>query len=226
LSVQPQRSDSVFLLTLVDFLIQIIFFGLFIFVVYQALVSRDAKQYDRQSVDRAVEAAGVSDLKELIDELSKLAPVTLKGFNSRLGDEAEGKQIKEAADAIKKAGGAAGVSNAMDRLAKLEKGSGLPPCLSEAANGQRKVVLLATAVGNGSTIAFTEPTPQLIKLLNEVGLSYGSVQSLGLREFPRVFQRVLQKYPNCRYTIMLRETTRMVDARDAAQQIFYTQLRR
>lgn len=55
---------------------------------------------------------------------------------------------------------------------------------------------------------------------------YGSIQTLGLREFPRVFQRVLQKHPSCRYTIVFREMTRVVDARDAAGQIFYLRLRR
>ncbi|NII58336.1 hypothetical protein [Sphingomonas aerolata] len=222
---QP-RSDSIFLLTLVDFLIQVIFFGLFIFVVYQTVVQRDRRRYDPAAVDRAVETAGVSNLTELVDELSKLAPVRLKGFNATLGNEANEAQVRRAAEAIKEAGGASGVSNAMQRLAKLERGSGLPACIDETVDGSRRVVPLATATGTGSSIVFDAPTPQLDTLLDDIGLGFGSVKSLSLRDFPRVFQRVLTKHPNCRYTIVLRETTRMVNARDAAGQIFYLKLRR
>jgi hypothetical protein len=225
-SMRQQRSDSVFLLTLVDFLVQIIFFGLFVFVVYQAMLQRDRKRYDPAAIDRAVEAAGVSDLTELVDELSKLAPIRLKGFNATLGNESDEAQVRRAAEAIKEAGGAAGVSDAMQRLAQLERGSGLPACLDETVGGVRRAVTLATATGTGSSIVFDGPTPQLTQLLGEVGLDFGAVRSLGLREFPRVFQVVLTKHPNCRYTIMLRETTRMVGARDAAGQIFYLKLRR
>lgn len=224
--MRPQRSDSVFLLTLVDFLVQIIFFGLFIFIAYQALRQREMRDYDPTDAAKAVEAAGVSNLTELIDELSKLAPVRLKGFNATLGSEADRAEIEKAAQAIRDAGGAEGLAGAMDRLKKLERGSGLPPCLEETVDGSRKPMVLAVAVGTGGSISFEAPTPQLTRLLKEVGLSYGSVQNLGLREFPRVFQRILQKYPNCRYTIVFRETTRMVDARDAAGQVFYLKLRR
>lgn len=221
-----QRSDSIFLLTLVDFLVQIIFFGLFIFVVHQTIVQREKRKYDPAAVDRAVETAGVSDLTELVDELSKLAPVRLKGFNATLGDEANEEQVRGAAEAIREAGGASGVTNAMKRLAKLEKGSGLPACLDETVGGARRATTLATATGTGDSIIFDGPTPQLTKLLGEVGLDFVSVRALGLRDFGRTFQRVLTKYPNCRYTIVLRETTRMVNARDAAGQIFYLKLRR
>lgn len=221
-----QRSDSIFLLTLVDFLVQIIFFGLFIFVVHHAITQRDKRKYDSAAVDRAVETAGVSDLTELVDELSKLAPVRLKGFNATLGNEADEAQVRKVAEAIREAGGAAGVTNAMQRLAKLERGSGLPTCLDETVGGTRRATTLATATGTGDRIVFDAPTPQFSKVLAEVGLDFDSVRSLGLREFGRTFRRVLTKRPNCRYTIVLRETTRMVNARDAAGQIFYLKLRR
>jgi hypothetical protein len=225
-SMRPQRSDSVFLLTLVDFLVQIIFFGLFVFVVYQTILQREKRKYDPIAVDRAVETAGVSDLTELVDELSKLAPVRLKGFNASLGAELDEAQVRRAVEAIRDAGGAAGMTEAMQRLGKLERGSGLPACLDETVGGTRRAATLATATGTGSSIVFDAPTPQLTRLLSEIGLDYGSVRSLGLRDFTRTFRRVLTKHPNCRYTIVLRETTRMVNARDAAGQIFYLKLRR
>jgi hypothetical protein len=224
--MRSQRSDSVFLLTLVDFLVQVIFFGLFVFVVYQVMLQRERRGYDAATVNRAVEAAGVSNLTELVDELSKLAPVRLKGFNATLGKNADQAQVQRAAEAIREAGGASGVSDAMERLTKLERGSGLPACLDETVNGTRRAATLGSATGTDGGIVFDAPTPELTKLLDEVGLDYGSVRSLDLRNFPRVFRRVVTKHPSCRYTIVLRERTRMVGARDAAGQIFYLKLRR
>jgi hypothetical protein len=222
-----RRSDNVFLLTLVDFLIQIIFFGLFVFAVWHAVLNRGAeKRYDPQDVKDAVEQAGVSNLKELVDELSKLAPVRLKGMNDALGKDLTADEVKMVHEAIRQAGGADGLASAMQRLAKLEQGSDKPPCLFEMVNGQRRAKTLATAVGTGSTISFSGSTPELEQLLAELGLSYGRVQTLGVREFPRVFAGVLKVHPACRFTITLRETTSMVTARDAVGQIFYTRLRR
>ncbi len=75
-AIKSGRRDDVFFFVLIDFLVQAIFFGLFIFVVYQA----DIKKKQAQSRD-AVDAAGVSDLTELTDELSRLAPLKLKELN-------------------------------------------------------------------------------------------------------------------------------------------------
>ena len=223
--MQRKSSDNVFLLTLVDFLVQVIFFGLFVFVVYQVTRKANAEAYDRKQVDQAIEMAGVSNLTELTDELSRLAPVRLKGLSQALGKDPSAKDVEAMIAAIDQSGGAKGTSDALSRLAKLEKGSGKPACLLESSGGERRARTLASAVGSGNSISFTGPTPQLITLLSEVGLSYSQVQSLGFRQFTQTFSRVLKKYPDCRYTIEFRETTRMVDARDAAGQIFYLRIR-
>ncbi|MFC3442166.1 hypothetical protein ACFOKF_13395 [Sphingobium rhizovicinum] len=221
-----RRSDNVFLLTLLDFLIQIIFFGLIVFVFVKEMEGKQRESYSPKQVSDALDAAGVSNIVELNDELSKLAPVRLKGFNERLHAGDQGTDMTKAAEAIDKAGGATGLSTAMDRLAKLEQGSGKPACLYDMVDGAKKPRPLATAVGSGSTISFQSETPELAKLLQSVGLRYAEVQSLSLGQFRRTFNRVLAKQPDCRYTLDFRETTRMVDARDAAGQIFYLRIRR
>ncbi len=222
-----RRSNDVFLLTLVDFLVQVIFFATFIFVVHQALIEDpNAKEYNNAQVTRAIQLAGVSDLTELTDELTKLAPVTLRGLNESLGEDVQGEDIERAVEAIEKAGGATELDDAMTRLARLEEGQGKPACIFEMREGKRRPKILATAIGTASTISFTENTPELQDLLSSLGLSYGNVQSLGLSEFRRTFSPVISKFPDCRYTIALRETTNLVNARDAAQQVFYVAVRR
>lgn len=222
-----RRSNDVFLLTLVDFLIQIIFFSVFIFVVYQALLKDPkAKNYDSAQVTKAIEVAGVSNLVELTDELTKLAPVTLRGFNAKLGDDADQGHIEAAADAIAEAGGAEKLAEKLERLAKLERGQGKPACIYETVDGEKKPKMLATAVGSASIITFVENTPELQNLLTSLGLKFENVKSLSHGAFKRAFSQVIHNQPECRYTIVLRETTNLVNARDAAQQIFYVAVRR
>lgn len=222
-----KKSNDIFLLTLVDFLIQVIFFSLFIFVAYQALM-KDPKNhnYEPAKVAKAIEAAGVSNLTELTDELTKMAPVTLKGFNESLGADNDAESLKAAAEAIQKTGGAGELTEALNKLAKLERGSGKPSCVYETRDGERKAKLVATAVGSANSISFTATTPEFDKLLASIGLHFSDVQTLSLSAFKQKFAPVLHKYPDCRYTIILRETTQLVSARDAVQQIFYAALRR
>lgn len=222
-----RRSNDVFLLTLVDFLVQVIFFALFLFVVYQAMLKDPkAQHYDPAQVARAIELAGVSDLKELTDELTNLAPVSLKGFNATLGPDLQQGEIERAAEAIRKAGGAKALDEKLARLEKLERGQGKPSCVYETVNGERRPRLIATAVGTASTITFVDRTPDFDALLASLGLSFERVRSLGLADFRRTFGPVVSRHPDCRYTIVLRETTNLVNARDAAQQIFYVAVRR
>lgn len=223
-----QRSDNVFLLTLVDFLVQIIFFGLFVSVAYQASQQARREKLDAEaaSLGKVLETAGVSSFTELQDELGKLAPVRLKGFNESLGSVGGGGDAEVLKKMLDETGGADGMRGKLDRLAKLEQGLGKPPCLSENRGGNRVAVPIATVVGDASSLTFTGNTPQLQAVLAGLGLSYDRVRSLGLAEFRRTFRPIVTVYPDCRHTIMLRETTRLVDARDAAQAYFYAQIRR
>jgi hypothetical protein len=223
-----QRSDNVFLLTLVDFLVQIIFFGLFVSVAYQA--SQEARRnrlaIEEASLGKLLETAGVSNFIELQDELGKLAPVRLKGFNQSLGTVGGGGDVALVKKMLDDSGGVDGLRAKLDQLTKLEQALGKPPCLSENRDGKRVAIPIATVVGDSNSLTFTGNTPQLQKVLTELGLSYERVRSLGLAEFRQTFQKTVTVYPNCTHTIMLRETTRLVDARDAAQSYFYAQIRR
>jgi hypothetical protein len=220
------RADNVFLLTLVDFLVQIIFFGLLIFVFFKESESKSRASASPEQVEKALDAAGVSNIVELNDELSKLAPVRLKGLNEKLHAGTKDADITRAADAIGKAGGAGGLPDAIERLAKLEEGSGKPPCISDMVGGKKQARTLATALGSATTITFQSETPDLATLLRSIGLHYSDVRSLSLTQFSRTFGRVVTAQPKCRYTLEFRETTRLVDARDAAGQIFYLKVRR
>ena len=221
-----QRSDNVFLLTLIDFLVQILFFGLLIFVVYQAsekLRKKDTANQQSQ-IKQALDTAGVSDIRQLNDELSKLAPVQLKGLNGMLGMLGGVGETGKALKIVKAAGGSAAIAEKLSRLQKLEEGTGKPPCLFNMRSGKRQAVPLARVTATNSTITFAALTPQLLTVLNSIGVTYPDVRTLGLSQFRRIFRKVVEKHPNCRYSLVFNEQTRLVDARDAAGRYFFLQI--
>jgi hypothetical protein len=215
-----RESDNVFLLTLVDFLVQIIFFGLLIFVFYKSTEGHSKRDATPEQIGKALDAAGVSNIVELTDELTKLAPVGLKGVNQALDTGNPNTNISKTIIAIKQLGGGTGL------VQKVEYGQGKAACLYDTINGQRRPRVLASAVGDDVSITFESETPELHDLLTQIGLTFPQVQNLPFNSFRSVLKPVLEKYTDCRYTIKFTETSRIVDARDAAQSIFYTQLRR
>src|SRR5687768_4691818 len=72
-----RRSDDVFFFTLIDFLLQVFFFGLLLFVVGQALQKNRESDYQREqrAIQELKKTTGVSNITELTDALSKMAPL-------------------------------------------------------------------------------------------------------------------------------------------------------
>jgi hypothetical protein len=229
----PTQQDSVFLLTLVDFLFQIIFFGLFAYAISVATENTDWKSAavalqqkfkdespaDVQKVVDAMpddaerlkaamaneEAAkrleahfGVSDLTELTDELTRMAPMD---------------QLRSASKLIQKAGSVDRANDAVERY--LKSGIGKPACLlADVAKNRAKP--LATVVGYEDHLEFQAETPELSVVLSNMGTDYASVHSLPLAQFKQAFSKLGALYPDCMYTFDLIEKTRYVEPRDAA----------
>jgi len=221
--------DDVFFFTLIDFLLQVFFFGLLLYVVAQAAQAETDRQQgiEQQQVEELKKTAGVSNLTELTDFLSRLAPITeLKGmadFISRAG----GMQQLEAAQAVvADVGGVDKVRERLEKLRKIEEGYGKPPCLYEVVNGKKVVKLLATVVATDATIRFAESTPQLEEVLQLLGRSFESVRELSLADFRNTFGPILTLKPECRYTVRINEATRYVDARDAVSSAFLPSIRK
>jgi len=239
-----KRNNDVYFITLIDLLVQIIFLGLLLYVVAKAgeATEKAAPQIDSRVVERLLKATGVSNLTELTDELSKLAPITeLKGnsdFIKRVGGAMAAKQLVEA---TQRAGGAEHIEAAMrdgeiarklvdqaggvEKVAaiikKAEEGSGKPPCLY-SIDGSKKVVRpLATVTADDTEIAFDESNPDLESILALIGRPFSSVQKMSLSAFSAAFSSLTRVKPECRYTLRLVERTNLVHARDAAGKVFY-----
>ena len=222
-------SNEVFLFTFIDLLVQLCFFSLFTFVTYQAIESRNRSldsEAQRNREAKVFKAAGVSNLTELTDYLSRLAPPqSLIGFSEfhRRGGKLEKLQGMEYE--LEKEGGINSVKEKLAKLRKIEEGFGKPPCLSEIRNGKRVELPVATVVGTDSTIRFTGKTAEMDQVLAMLGQNYSMVQSMSFAEFARAFEPLKRRKPDCLYMLDFVEQTRFVDARDAARGIFRLSIR-
>lgn len=237
-----KRTDDVFFFTLVDFLLQAFFFGLLLYA-FNASKQQEEKQKqapkDKQ-IATAQNLAGVSNLTELVDFLTRLQPVDrLRGwadFFSRNGGVVKAQGIIDAVDkaggvekvgpalhAVAQAGGVEKVTAGMERLRKFDEQFGKPPCLYDEVAGKKTARTLATVVAEDTVIRFQGSNDSLVEVLRLLGTTYPAVETLPVAEFRRVFQPLTQKRPDCRYTLRVQELTQLVTARDAVETTFYRQ---
>lgn len=248
-----KRNNDVFFLTLIDFLLQVLFFGLVIFALMHALTKKQDSDRVKESeqVKQLVKAAGVSNLTELTDELTKLAPISeLKGTSDYLQKLGSVENAQKLADMSQEAGGTAAllaelaasrklaatvaqgahsvgdIQQRLEKLRKLEEGQGAAPCLFTMQGERKRAKPVATVVGSDSGIRIEGTEPEFEDILKLLGRSRASVDELTLEQFAETFRPLGRLKPECRYTLRFVEDTHLVHARDAAQVAFYLSLQR
>jgi hypothetical protein len=229
----PTQQENVFLLTLVDFLFQIIFFGLFAYAISIATENTDWKSAalalqekfkdETPAQVQAVVDAMPSDAESMKRALASedaahrleqhFGKSTLTELTDELTRMAPADQLRSANRLIQKVGSVERANDAVDRY--LKSGVGKPACLlADGAKGRAKP--LATVIGYENRLEFQAETPELAVVLAKMETDFASVRSLPLAQFKRVFGRLGALYPDCMYTFDLVEKTRYVEPRDAA----------
>lgn len=229
----PIRQDSVFLLTLVDFLLQIIFFGLFSYAL--SIANEDSnwkmasaafeKKFGGQNADEVIATVEklpdeVSQIKEVLKNAEQIRKIT-KHFGvsdfTKLTDEltrmAPVKELRSANSLIEKVGNVQRANDAIDKY--LKSGIGKPACLV-TNDGKGRAKPLATVIGYEDHLEFQSETPELKAVLLNMNVSFAQVKSLPLFQFRQTFSRLGSLYRDCMYTFDLIEKTRYVEPRDAA----------
>ncbi|WP_250476033.1 hypothetical protein [Caballeronia sp. GAFFF1] len=229
----PTQQDSVFLLTLIDFLFQIIFFGLFAYAVSVATEETDWKSA-ALALQQKFRVKSPADVQEIV----KVMPNDAQRLKDALASEEAAKRLKQhfgvsdlttltdeltrmapveelrsADKLIHKVGSVERANDAVDRY--LKSGIGKPACLLADVDKNRAKPL-ATLLGFEDHLDIQAATPELLTVLAKMGTSFESVRSLPLVQFKRVFSRLGALYPDCMYTFDLIEKTRYVEPRDAA----------
>jgi hypothetical protein len=228
-----KRSDSVFLLTLVDFLLQIIFVGLFAYAVVTAInAKRDAtamsiaKHFEnldemqlRKLLKELAEAPDVDralrdgrELKELLAKHGISNFAELDDTLSRMVPADQVADVKQVHDIIRAAGG---VEAAKKAISYYMNGVGKPHCLY--TNDKRNAIPLATLTAYDDHITVNGMTSELKQVLAEIGEDSAQVVNtpLPLPSFTKVFSKLANRYPNCMHSVRFLENTNLVFARNA-----------
>ena len=206
-----KHSDDVFFFTLIDFLVQVFFFGLLLFVVIQAAsIERDVKHaQDTQQLDAVMTAAGVSSITELQDYLTKLAPMrNLQGtadFINRLGGP---EKAKEAMAVVIAAGG---VEELKVKVKKYDEAYGLPPCLKDEVNGKTVPRTFAVLRVEDTTIEVIRKSPDMDRLLAEAGVAPMGSSRMSLAEFRSRFAPLKARSPSCRHFVEVQVETQFIN---------------
>jgi len=228
-----RRSDDVFFFTLIDFLLQVFFFGLLLFVVGQTLQQDEKNTRDKEEKKREelFKSAGVSSITELTDLLTKMAPLeNLRGTSDFMARNGGYEGVEAAVAAASAAGGAEKVSElntqvaAMsDRIAKLE-GWGKVSCIPNiTVNGAVQPKSIATVIVTDDQITLESPEPEMQALLRSMNLEFQDVQQLSLSSFKSTFAPVVTRQPECRYFLKMVRRTGIYDSVAAVWSAFRTQ---
>ena len=228
-----RRSDDVFFFTLIDFLLQVFFFGLLLFVVGQTLQAEDEVNHksDVEQRDRLLKATGVSSITELTDQLTKMAPLDqLRGTSDFIARQGGQKAVEAAVAAANAAGGIEKVSGLQgqvtamsERIAKLE-GWGKASCIPNImVNGKLQPKSIATVTVTDDGVSLENPAPEMTTLLKTMGLEFSAVQQLSLSSFRSTFAPVVTKQPECRYFLNVVTRTRYLEPMRAVWSAFRTQ---
>lgn len=201
-----RQSEHVLYITLIDFLIQLIFIGLVFSMVYS--VSQPTKEEQGRATEviaKIKQLTGISDLTEITDELTRLGPLKSAAQNSKLGEE-----FNKIAD---KVGGKDAALKILNTEAVKGSAPGKPYCL-----GGLKV---ATFDAYEDRLELRSPiSSEMSELLKQLNLSAELVQKIPIKEFPKIFAQLRVIETTCVYNVVLVEHSFDTRPRDAVNSTF------
>ena len=228
-----RRGDDVFFFTLIDFLLQVFFFGLVLYVVSQAFAPKPLDPKEDKARKDLIEKANVSNLAELTDMLSKLVPMDkLRGTAEYISRNGGWYNIKAGYEAAKAAGGPERLGQIdRDMAAKDEELTGLrnqarawgtPSCVYETAAERTRPKLLAKLRVTDERVVLSDPTPELLAVLKQMNLEFDAVRNLSHDGFRHAFAPLNKLQPQCRYFLDVLERPKLLDSMNTVWSAFRT----
>ena len=231
--MSTRSRETVFWLTLVDFLLQIALLAVFGFAAYLVAsntVKPSAYTELTDKLTRLVPADQIDSLNEGIALLIKYYQAagysTLMPFVEELERVIPAETYRSLLTAIQKAGGIQKVLTLLERVDesggadKVLGGLGRPPCLP-TPGAKRPYDALARVRISDTEIRFLEPTEKLNGVLKSLGLQYRQVQALSPDEFRRVFSRLKVVESTCVYYLDIEENYTLRGPREAVETAFH-----
>jgi hypothetical protein len=213
-----KQSEHVLYITLIDFLLQLLFLGLVVGVIYA--VAQQAEEEKKGTtgeetadvqIRKVKQLTGISDFTKLTDVLTRLGP---------LNPSAQYVEVdKDLSKKVGEVGGNQKATAILDDYAKKNTGQGYPSCLPE--NG-----IVSVIHAFNDRIEIQNISPPMKELLGQISVSPNSIASLSLKDFVNTFNPVLglksSRERKCRYNVELFEHSFDTRPRDAVRKIFVT----
>ena len=201
-----RQSEHVLYITLIDFLIQLIFLGLVLSVIYSASQpSKDEVNSTAEFISKVKQLTGISDLTEITDELTRLGPLKNAEQNNEIA--------KEFNNLASKVGGKDAAFKILTTEANKGSAPGKPSCI-----GGLKV---ATFDAYEDRLELRSPvSSEMNELLKQLNLSLELVKKIPTREFSKIFAQIRVIEKNCVFNVGLVEHSFDTRPRDAVNSIF------
>lgn len=207
-------------LTLVDFLIQLIFLALLLGVLVTLAIQSEktdianrvahseqiAKENAalRDTVEKLKKASGISNLTVLTDFLSKLGPISDAAKHA-----ATGRALEHTVASV------GGVDNAKRLLEEqIRRGQGKPSCLPD----QRRLVTFHAFEDRIEVRG--EPSADFVGLLSRLQVPMERTRSMSFSAFAGIFRTVPKIEPDCRYNVTVLEYSPFKRPRDVIREAF------
>lgn len=205
-----RQSEHVLYITLIDFLLQLLFLGLVLAVIYSALQPSEEEVNESKKLIPVVEqikkSTGISDLTILTDALTRLGPLQDATLDAKRG--------KDFKDVVNKLGGDEQALKLLN--AEANKGVGIKSCLPN----QEKLTSFDTyrdhIEHHGSN------SSEFMSVLKKLNIPESKVEYMTLDEFKAIFGSIKKITDDCMYYVSLIEHSYDTRPRDVFRGIFLT----
>lgn len=207
-----RQGEQVLYITLIDFLLQLLFVGVVVSVIYTLSQPGSDEKVDLvEFKDNVKKLTGISDLTEITDELTRLGPLrevekklaTSKGFN----------------ELSTKLGGA----EAALKILSIEAGKGTAPGKPWCLNGRSIAVFDAYL----DRIELRAPlSPEMSDLIKNLKINLENYQSVPISEFYKIFGPIKNFEKDCVFNVTFIEHSYNTRPRDAAYSVFKLSLQK
>ena len=209
-----RQSEHILYVTLIDFLLQILFLGMVVSVIYAASLEPDTESKQIEDVKTAQEniqiikkLTGISNITELTDLLTRLGP--LQQVKARQDD------YEKLSTEVRKVGGVEAAQKVLADHAAVSGGQGSKSCLPNKAR-------LATLHVYRDRIELgSYDLKEFPDLLTKLSLTKQKVERLSLDEFSRSFGQVKVLFPECKFNVDVIEHSFDTRPRDVIRPIFW-----
>jgi hypothetical protein len=198
-----QKSDSVFLLTLVDLLVQVIFLAIFLGAIYISNANKNDLEVKKISDPKAkvIVEVGVLNVAELVNAMVKLVPIDR--IMELVVILPEFKSLESLKAALRLAKAAKFDPKTLDDQTKdLEKkiamGHGLPPCVF----GPDKTRNLFRLQAHDGYYILSVLTPKAEELISKFKFNYKAGDKLSIDQFTVLAKTIATNETECRYSII------------------------